>query len=113
MLINLLGNAVKYTEQGIYHSADRFAVTADTGDNCCTLQFEVEDTGSGIAAGDHERIFKPFEQAARVAARKAPGSAWRLLGASSNSWADVSNWRAPSARDPVFGLRLPVKRATE
>jgi len=60
VLLNLLGNAVKFT------SAGEVALTvslAKCGDNSCRLRFEVRDTGPGIAADQLERIFEPFEQA--------------------------------------------------
>lgn len=55
MLINLLSNAVKFTQEG------RVTFTVHY---CCedTACFQVEDTGSGIAPDDLERIFLPFEQ---------------------------------------------------
>jgi PAS domain S-box-containing protein len=54
ILINLLGNAMKFTEQG--------AVTlrASFGKGC--LRLEIEDTGIGIAPEDQEKIFQPFSQ---------------------------------------------------
>jgi len=55
VLINLLGNAVKFTESG------RITLRAARGtpDEWC---FEVEDTGIGIAAELLEQIFEPFQQ---------------------------------------------------
>lgn len=55
LLINLLGNAVKYTARGTVTLRLRYANEMAV--------FEIEDTGSGIAAGDLERIFLPFERA--------------------------------------------------
>jgi PAS domain S-box-containing protein len=61
ILINLLGNAIKFTEQG--HVLWRIRVEpADAVDS--RLLIEVDDSGPGIPAGDRERIFNPFEQAA-------------------------------------------------
>jgi len=55
VLINLLGNAVKFTERG------RVALILTRGEgNAWT--FEVSDTGPGIAAEVQHAIFKPFQQ---------------------------------------------------
>ena len=54
VLINLLGNAVKYTEQG--HIA--LHVTRRNGE----INFDVADTGPGISEHDYESIFQPFYQ---------------------------------------------------
>jgi len=61
ILLNLLGNAVKFTARG--HVAFRVEAIAQTP-QACTLAFVVEDTGPGIPLADRERIFEPFEQVA-------------------------------------------------
>ena len=61
ILINLLGNAIKFTEQG--HVIWTVRVAANDSDGL-RLLIDVDDTGPGIAASDRERIFNPFEQAA-------------------------------------------------
>jgi len=62
VLINLLGNAIKYTEAG----GVTFKVGYDTTETGATeqppLRFEIEDTGVGIAEADLENIFLPFQQ---------------------------------------------------
>ena len=55
VLLNLLGNAVKYTDRGRV----RLAVTALPGE---TFRFEVSDTGPGIAREEQERVFQAFYQ---------------------------------------------------
>ncbi|WKJ88677.1 ATP-binding protein [Methylomonas montana] len=55
VLINLLGNAVKYTEQG--YTSLRLTPAVDS------IRFEVIDSGPGIPSDDQERIFQPFYQA--------------------------------------------------
>jgi len=65
LLINLLGNAVKYTSRGQVSFRIRYA-------NEIAI-FEIEDTGSGIATGDLERIFLPFERAAEAGNPTAGG----------------------------------------
>ena len=58
VLINLLGNAVKFTAQGRI----MLRVRTRSSDGGLRLVVEVEDTGPGIAAAEMERIFDPFEQ---------------------------------------------------
>ena len=60
VLINLLNNAVKFTDQGSVTLRMNAAPTIDTGE--VRLTFEVEDTGEGIAAGDQAAIFEAFVQ---------------------------------------------------
>ena len=62
VLLNLLGNAVKFTEQGkvvLRVSVVDEAISQDTS----RIRFEVEDTGIGIQASQLEKVFMPFEQA--------------------------------------------------
>jgi signal transduction histidine kinase/ActR/RegA family two-component response regulator len=60
VLLNLLGNAVKFTDNGEV----RLTVTADSAvDGIACLSFEVRDTGIGIAEHEMEQIFDAFEQA--------------------------------------------------
>jgi signal transduction histidine kinase len=59
VLLNLLGNAVKFTSQGTV----AFRATAQpAASSFSQLRFEIEDSGPGIAAEDLERIFEPFER---------------------------------------------------
>jgi signal transduction histidine kinase/CheY-like chemotaxis protein/purine-cytosine permease-like protein len=57
ILINLLTNAIKYTDRGWV----RFTV----GYHGSVAEFTVEDSGEGIASSDLERIFLPFERVRR------------------------------------------------
>ncbi|MCP4753849.1 MAG: response regulator [Proteobacteria bacterium] len=68
VLINLLGNAVKFTEQGeiILRVSTKGSKTADNGERrSVVLHFEAEDTGIGIPPEDLEKIFDLFVQAGR------------------------------------------------
>lgn len=70
ILINLLGNAVKFTQQGgVTFKVGPVNVPERNGDASplCRLRFLVQDTGVGIAPDQLEAIFEPFQQ---VSARK-------------------------------------------
>ncbi|HEY9728776.1 MAG TPA: response regulator [Chroococcales cyanobacterium] len=58
VLINLLGNAIKFTAEG----GVTLRVSGTSRDRQQTIYFEVEDTGSGIASDEMEDLFKPFVQ---------------------------------------------------
>ncbi|BAZ08161.1 periplasmic sensor hybrid histidine kinase [Calothrix sp. NIES-3974] len=60
VLINILGNAIKFTEQGWIRF--RVKLASGNGGEIHTLRIEIEDTGSGIAPDDMQRIFEAFEQ---------------------------------------------------
>ena len=66
VLINLLGNAVKFTERGRV----TFRAVRVAPDEWC---FEVEDTGIGISPELRERIFEPFQQGAGSHAETGTG----------------------------------------
>jgi PAS domain S-box-containing protein len=62
VLINLLGNAIKFTTRGqvkLHLTLDR------RGSNHLWLSARVEDTGPGISSEDQEKLFQPFSQAKR------------------------------------------------
>jgi signal transduction histidine kinase/CheY-like chemotaxis protein len=66
VLINLLGNAIKFTQFGSVSLRVRLAPVrtfrAIDPDTPITLEFEVEDTGPGIAPGEIEKLFEAFVQ---------------------------------------------------
>jgi signal transduction histidine kinase len=66
VLINLVGNAVKFTSSGRVDL--RVGLVEHAGDTA-RLRFVVEDTGVGVAPDQLERIFRPFEQAGEAADR--------------------------------------------
>lgn len=71
ILINLIGNALKFTQKGsITLSISLHAHHQDQ----CELKFEVKDTGIGIAAEKLSRIFERFSQADSSVTRKYGGT---------------------------------------
>jgi signal transduction histidine kinase/ligand-binding sensor domain-containing protein/ActR/RegA family two-component response regulator len=71
VLLNLVGNAMKFTEVG--HVSLR--VTSSPGDaGTAALRFTVQDTGIGIAHEHQARIFEPFRQADGSTTRRYGGT---------------------------------------
>jgi signal transduction histidine kinase len=102
ILINLLGNAVKFTERGEI----RFDVEADGR----ALLFHVADTGIGIPPEQLDRIWEAFYQVEGTSTRTAGGTGLglavsrelaRLLGG------DIAVQSTPG-EGTVFSLRLPL-----
>ena len=60
VLLNLLGNAIKFTQRG--GVTLRFEVLEKTGRDGHNVRFQVQDTGPGIAPEHLAPIFEPFEQ---------------------------------------------------
>ena len=71
VIMNLLGNAVKFTNNG--RIALRVREERRQGQHV-TLRFEVEDTGIGISPEDISRLFEPFSQADSSTTRKHEGT---------------------------------------
>ncbi|MCP4996089.1 MAG: serine/threonine protein kinase, partial [Gammaproteobacteria bacterium] len=60
VLINLLGNALKFTDQGSVTL--RVSVMGHSSEKEAALRFEIIDTGVGLTPENLEKIFQPFEQ---------------------------------------------------
>ena len=71
VLINLLGNALKFTQQGTIILRVRRLVSESR--DRVHLVFEVQDTGVGISAEDQKRIFMPFIQVDRSSSAQGTG----------------------------------------
>jgi signal transduction histidine kinase len=66
VLLNLVGNAIKFTDQG------EVAIRATTADGSFTVA--VCDTGPGIALSDQSKIFEEFQQADNSATKRKGGT---------------------------------------
>ena len=72
ILINLVGNAVKFTESGTVRVA--IQLLPGNEDHEPRLQFQVVDTGIGMTDEQTERIFEPFTQSDASTSRKFGGT---------------------------------------
>jgi PAS domain S-box-containing protein len=115
ILTNLVGNAIKFTDQG----SVRLAITVVSGDDDRTwLRFEVHDTGPGMDEALVRRLFTPFTQSGQPGARRVGGTGLGLsivkqlavlmggeVGVASVPGSGSELWcRIPFARDPAAEL---------
>ncbi len=110
ILLNLLSNALKFTERG------RIVLRATPwrgSDGAEHLCFEVEDSGIGIDAAAQARLFEPFTQADDSTARRFGGTGLglsivrRLAGLMGGEVA----LKSEPGRGSVFRVDLPLRRA--
>ncbi|MEH1838752.1 MAG: ATP-binding protein [Nostoc sp.] len=64
VLINILGNAIKFTNTGGVTLRVSFFNGQNNDQGQMTINFEIEDTGAGIAAEELDNLFQPFVQTA-------------------------------------------------
>lgn len=108
ILLNLVGNALKFTHAG--HILLRVA-TRPRGDDQLELQVDVEDTGTGIAERDFDKVFRLYEQT-ESGVQSGVGTGLGL--AISREYArkmggDVS-FTSEEGRGTTFRLRIPCSR---
>ncbi|GAB1389625.1 MAG: hypothetical protein AMXMBFR78_12730 [Rubrivivax sp.] len=112
ILLNLTGNAIKFTDSGSIRLGVRGFLPTTAG---LPLSFEVADTGIGIAADELPRLFREFEQADSSTTRRHGGTGLGL--AICRRLAELMHGevgaRSTPGRGSVFwlGLTLPLAAA--
>ncbi len=109
-LLNLLGNAAKFTENGTI----TLRVRRDTSpEGVAVVHFEVEDTGPGIAPDRLEAIFDPFIQERLDIARRHGGTGLGLAICSrfAKLMGGELHVRSSPGEGSCFTLTLPLKEA--
>jgi PAS domain S-box-containing protein len=114
VLINLAGNAIKFTDEG--EVALRMRVAAqDGGPGLCAIDFEIADTGIGMPPQVHQRLFRVFEQGSSATNKRYGGTGLGL--AISQHLVQMMGGRigvrSEAGKGSVFTftLRLPVDHA--
>ncbi len=110
MLINLLGNAVKYTEEG---GVTLRMDAQHAGSDEMLLIFEVRDTGIGIVAEDRERIFDPFFQVGKTRRQKGTGLGLAITRQFAELLGGSVRVTSTLGEGSVFRLELPARRASQ
>jgi signal transduction histidine kinase/ActR/RegA family two-component response regulator len=109
ILVNLLGNAVKFTEKG----SIAIAVTRAADGPEEAVQFAVSDTGIGVPKAQRASIFQPFRQADGSITRRFGGTGLGL--AISGKLVEMMNGRiwleSREGGGSIFFIALPLPRA--
>ena len=101
IVVNLVGNAVKFTSEGhVYFSARKNRETAEDVD----IEFSVVDTGVGISDEDQHRIFHEFEQVDSSTTRAFGGTGLGL--AISSKIVDMMGGELRVESSPGIGSRF-------
>jgi len=103
VLINLLGNAIKFTAQG--------KVTLAAQWRSGELRCEVRDTGPGIPADSLERIFQPFERAPGVT-EAGTGLGLSITQKLVELMGGKISVRSQLGQGSVFDMRIPAAEAS-
>ncbi|GAA3959501.1 hypothetical protein GCM10022278_17210 [Allohahella marinimesophila] len=108
ILINLIGNAVKFTETGNVS----LRVVLEQGEHPALI-FEVSDTGIGLSPHFMNSVFEPFSQADTSHSRSYEGSGLGLPISQrlANLLGGVITGESRPGRGSTFRFRLPIERA--
>jgi PAS domain S-box-containing protein len=107
ILVNLTGNAVKFTDSG------QVSIRVDTTDGGQSLRIEVEDTGPGLDAAHCARLFQRFHQIDGSLTRRHGGTGLGLAiskGLAEAMGGSISVISQPG-KGSVFQLTLPLQAA--
>jgi PAS domain S-box-containing protein len=108
VLINLVGNALKFTEQG------GVTVRLGTKNNAIAhLLLEVEDSGPGIAPEDQQRIFEPFEQLGSSGGNQGTGLGLTITRQFVQLMGGHIELESTLGKGSLFRIDLPLKQADE
>jgi signal transduction histidine kinase/CheY-like chemotaxis protein len=111
VLINLVGNAVNYTQRGGVTLRLNAQPTDVPGG--LLLIVEVEDTGIGIAAEDQERIFTSFVRIEGPAARRGTGLGLAIARADVELMGGRVSVESTPGKGSIFRVEIPVEQASE
>ena len=111
ILINLIGNALTYTERGGV-TVRLEALPQDLPDRML-LRFEVQDTGVGIALEDQARIFEPFVQVGKLTMQKGTGLGLTIVRQFVELMGGTIRVESVPGEGSLFRVEVPVDRAAE
>jgi signal transduction histidine kinase/CheY-like chemotaxis protein len=107
VLINLLGNAIKFTNEGSI--ALRMSATRADEFGHLRVRFEVEDTGPGIAQDDQARIFEPFLQGRQTATQAGTGLGLAIMRQFVEMMGGTVGVRSAPGQGACFTVEFPTE----
>jgi PAS domain S-box-containing protein len=108
VLINLVGNAIKFTQKG------GVTIRLSTKNNASShLLIEVEDSGPGIALQDQQRIFEPFVQIGKLADNKGTGLGLSISRQFVQLMKGCIQLESTLGKGSLFRIDLPLKQAED
>lgn len=110
ILINLIGNAIKFTQQGYVAIRILFSKSID---NNYEFKFTITDTGVGMSEANKKRLFNAFTQADTSITRRFGGTGLGLVISRSlaNLLKGEINFESTLDSGSVFWLSLPLKES--
>jgi signal transduction histidine kinase/ActR/RegA family two-component response regulator len=116
ILNNLIGNAIKFTEQGCVEVQAR--MLADPAENegagegrghPCVLELSVRDTGIGIAADEQTRVFQPFYQADNPGRLQGTGLGLTIVQSLVRLMNGTLELQSSPGQGSTFSISLPME----
>ncbi|MET0091040.1 MAG: ATP-binding protein [Candidatus Thiodiazotropha sp.] len=104
ILVNLLGNALKFTEQG--GVIVRIGVKANTRQY---LRIEIEDTGPGIGEADRARLFRPFVQLGETSSLGGTGLGLSIVLQYAELMGGTASVESEPGKGSLFRVELPLE----
>ncbi|RXW16010.1 hypothetical protein EST38_g9848 [Candolleomyces aberdarensis] len=111
VLMNLIGNAVKFTATGYVRVVCSIDTTVKSAPGEVNLRFEIHDTGIGLSPSDVDLLFVPFQQADNSSTRRFGGTGLglsisrqlvKLMGGAIGVQSELNN-------GSMFWFTIPVK----
>jgi CheY-like chemotaxis protein len=99
VLLNVVGNGIKFTESGL--------VSVHASAELGAIEFSVRDSGIGMNAGEVQRLFRPFSQADTSTARRFGGTGLGL--AISRRLVEILGGRIDVVSEPGAGSRFTIR----
>ncbi len=106
VLINLVGNAVKFTDEG--GVTVRLGVRSNAHQH---LRIEVEDSGPGISEADRKRLFTPFTQLSEGTARGGTGLGLSIVHQFVELMGGTIEVESTPGKGSLFRIELPLEAA--
>ncbi len=108
IMINLMGNATKFTQQGYVYL---HAHTEATAEGQFDLWIDIEDTGPGIAENDFDKVFRLYEQTeSGLQSGKGTGLGLAISREYARKMGGDLTFTSTLGKGSTFSLRLPCSK---